>query len=78
MEANVTKRMSRKERAILVSTIVGAAIVAFFGFAYAGLGGALLGVGCVGGLVVFLDRYWLSVFLIIYLFLIVYFWNVGL
>lgn len=70
--------MSKKERALLVVVSTGAALAAIYGFEHGGVGGALLGAVCVGGLVVFLERYWLSVFLIIYLFCVLYFWNVGL
>ena len=69
--------MSKKERTLLVVILAGAALAAIYGFAYAGVGGALLGAGCLGGLVLFLDRYWRLVFVIVYLFCILYFWNVG-
>lgn len=78
MEIDVARNMSKKERAILVAVLIGAAFAAFYGFAYAGVGGALLGAGCIGGFVVFLDRYWMFAFLMVYIFLMLYFWNVGI
>ena len=70
--------MSKKERALLVVVSTGAALAAICGFEHGGIGGALLGAGCVGGLVVFLERYWLVVFVACYLVGILYFWGVGL
>lgn len=65
-------------RAALIATWSAAAAAGVVGFCYAGVGGALLGAGCVGGLVVFLERYWLAVFVALYLVCILYFWGVGL
>lgn len=64
-------------RAVLIATWSAAAAAGVVGFWYAGVGGALLGTGCVGALVVFLERYWLAVFVAVYLLSILIFWGAG-